>query len=315
MRFLSVGLAILAAISNATSNVLQRTVDRDEPSELSMSPRLILDLLHHKVWLAGLATVTLSFILQAAALANGELSLVQPIVVLELPLTLMLASLVYRRSLHKREWGPIALMTAGLAALVASLVPHGGSASHARALEWAVGVGACGAVVVSLVLLGRRARGHHRAGLFGAATGICFGLTAAFMKAATAAFSAGITGVLSTWPTYATVAAGLTGMFLMQNALQAGSLVAAQPGITILDPCVAIVWGVVVFGEQTRTGLFVMAAVVGAAAVAAGAVLLARSPLLEEVSESPDRDPSASGDDQAGGEPGQATSSMVLGPT
>jgi len=310
MPFLSVGLAIMAAFSNATSNVLQRTVNRDEPAELSLSPRLILDLVHHKMWLAGLATVTLSFILQAAALANGSLSLVQPIVVLELPLTLLLASLVYHQSLHRREWGAIALMTAGLGVLVVSLVPHGGKASHVKALVWVVGVGACAAMVASLVALGRRAEGNHRAGLFGIATGICFGLTAAFMKAATTAFSAGVIGVLSSWPIYATVAAGVVGMFLMQNALQAGSLVAAQPGITLLDPVVGITWGVLIFGEQTRTGLFIVSAVLGAAAVAVGAVLLAHSPLLEVAS-----DVNGTGHDETDGLSGQSPGSVILGST
>lgn len=316
MRFLSIGLALLAAISNATSNVLQRTVDRDEPSELALSPRLILDLVHHKLWLAGLGAVTLSFILQAAALDNGDLSLVQPIVVLELPLTLILASAVYRQSLHRRDWGAIALMTAGLGALVASLAPHGGRPGHVGAPRWVVGAGLCVALVVGLVLAGRRVQGNHRAGLFGMATGICFGLTAAFMKEATTGFSAGITGVLSSWPIYATVGAGVVGMFLMQNALQAGSLVAAQPGITLLDPVVGITWGVVVFGEQVRTGLFVMAAVLSAAAVAIGAVLLAHSPLLEVVSDTSDAsDASGTGPSQTSGQSGEPPGSVVLGST
>lgn len=322
MNFLSVGLAILAAFSNATSNVLQRTVNRDEPAELALSPRLILGLLHHKVWLAGLATVTLSFILQAAALANGDLSLVQPIVVLELPLTLLLASLVYHQSLHRREWGAIALMTVGLGVLVASLVPNGGDPNHVKALVWVIGVGACAAVVVSLVALGRRAEGNHRAGLFGIATGICFGLTAAFMKAATTHFSGGVTGLLSSWPIYATVTAGLVGMFLMQNALQAGNLVAAQPGITLLDPVVGIIWGVVIFGEQTRAGLFIIAAVLGAAAVAVGAVLLAHSPLLEVATDLTDSDVNDSvgdgantGADKTDGRSGQSPGAVTLGST
>lgn len=313
MKLLSAGLAVLAAISNATSNVLQRSVDQDEPAELALSPRLILDLLHHKVWLAGLATVTLSFILQAAALAYGDLSFVQPIVVLELPLTLVLASLVYHRSLRRREWGAVAMMTAGLGILVVALVPHGGSASHVRPLIWALGVGACAVIVGSLVVLGRQAKGNHRAALFGTATGICFGLTAAFMKAATADFSAGIAGVLSSWPIYATVTAGLVGMFLMQNALQAGSLVAAQPGITLLDPVVGIAWGVVVFDEQTRAGLFIIVAVLGAAAVAIGAFLLAHSPLLEVASDITDRDASDNQEDKAEGGSGEPPGSVVLG--
>jgi hypothetical protein len=37
--------------------------------------------------------------------------------------------------------------------------------------------------------------------------------------------------------------ASLASMWLLQNALHAGKLVAAQPGMTLLDPVVSIIWG------------------------------------------------------------------------
>jgi hypothetical protein len=82
-------LAVPAAFSNAASNVLQRIANKDEPQELHMSSRLIWSLLHRKVWLGGFVPVVLSFLLQAGVLRFGQLSFVQPIVILELPLSLM----------------------------------------------------------------------------------------------------------------------------------------------------------------------------------------------------------------------------------
>jgi drug/metabolite transporter (DMT)-like permease len=272
---------MLAACCNAVSNVLQRTAGREVPTELSLSPRLVVDLLHRKVWLAGLITVVLSFVFWGAALSGGQLSLVQPLIVIELPLTFVGAAVVFHAKLRRQEWAAVGLMAAGLAGLILALSPHGGNASQATAAVWGVGIGTSSALIGTLVVIGRSRTGATRAALFGSASGLTFGLAAALMKATTAALSSGWLGLLTTWQTYAMCLAGLLAMFLMQNALQAGSLVAAQPGITLLDPFAAILWGVVGFGEQTNGGALVLVAAFGGAVMAAGAFGLSRSPLLQ----------------------------------
>jgi hypothetical protein len=69
----------------------------------------------------------------------------------------------------------------------------------------------------------------------------------------------------------------------MQNALHAGRLLAAQPGLTLADPGVAMVWGMLVFKETVRGGAWLAPSVVSGLLLAAGAIALARSPLLEGV--------------------------------
>jgi hypothetical protein len=276
-------LAVLAAASNATSNVLQRKANREEPADLSMRLGLILDLLHRPVWLAGFGAVVVSFVLLAAALGMGQLAAIQPVVVMELPLTLIGAAWVLDANLSPREWMSAGVMTVGLGGLIASLDPTKGNGGAAPGLDWALATGLT--VVAIVVVVGTGLHGHasagRRAGLLGVATGMAFGLTAAFMKGMTAAFAVdGIAGAVTAWQTYAMIAGGLGGMFLLQNSLHAGRLIAAQPGITLADPVVAIVWGVVVFHESTRTGWRLVAAFVSAALLAAGAIVLARSPLL-----------------------------------
>lgn len=276
-------LAVLASASNAASNVLQRKANKEEPPELSMSPRLIIDLVHRPAWLAGLVTVTLSFVLMAVALSLGRLAAVQPIVVLELPLTLVGASWVLGATLSKREWIASVVMSVGLAGLIASLDPQAGNNGAAPDFDWAVASILTAAAVAGVVFYGLRT-GHQgrRAAFLGVATGMTFGFTAAFMKGMTEAFrQGGLVGGLTAWQTYVMVLCGLAGMYFMQNAVHAGRLIVAQPGITLADPVVAIVWGVVVFHESTRGGLALLAAVCSAALLAGGAVVLARSPLLE----------------------------------
>ena len=56
---------------------------------------------------------------------------------------------------------------------------------------------------------------------------------------------------------------------------------ASQPGFTLTNPLVSVVWGLGVFGEQARGGVFFVGTVAGGVLIAAGSILLARSPLLD----------------------------------
>jgi drug/metabolite transporter (DMT)-like permease len=280
---LSLGLAVLAAFANAGSNVLQRRANMTEPPELNFSPKLIWALLHRRDWWAGTSLVTVSFLCQAGALGAGELAVVQPVIVLELPITLVLAGALFRSRLGRREWGAIALLSLGVSGVIGFLSPRGGE-QPSSALVWAIGAGGTAAAIALLVALGRARRGNMRAALFGAAGGVAFGLTAAFMKAMTTELSAGFSQVFSSWAVYAMVATGLVGMFLVQSAFHAGKLVASQPGISLLDPFWAVAWGVLAFHEHTGHGWFVVLAAASAVAMAVGAVVLSGSPAFQGTS-------------------------------
>ena len=96
---LSYVLAVLAAFGNATSSVLQRKANRDVPRSQNLSWRLIWSLLHQPVWFGGILAICIGFVLQATALGFGELATVEPILVLELPLTLILAARIFGQAL------------------------------------------------------------------------------------------------------------------------------------------------------------------------------------------------------------------------
>lgn len=68
-------------------------------------------------------------------------------------------------------------------------------------------------------------------------------------------------------------------LFLLQNALQAGTLVAVQPMLTLGDALISVVYGVTLFGEELRTGWWVLPELVALVLITAGCVELARSPL------------------------------------
>ena len=222
-----------------------------------------------------------AFLLQAAALTTGAIALVQPILVLELVFTLLLASVVFRSRLHAREWTAITGMTVGLASMLFALQPRGGAPQRASGWGWVTGIAVSLAVTALFVVLGYRAEGVRRAAYLGLATGIGFGFIAALVAGIGAAYgAAGTGGVLRAPQTYLVITLGPAFFFLLQKALQAGRLVASQPALTLANPVVSVAFGVAVFDEHLRAGAWLVLALCGAALIIACTVLLARSPLL-----------------------------------
>ncbi len=147
------------------------------------------------------------------------------------------------------------------------------------------------AAIVGLFLAARRhSKPAIRACLLGVASGLGYGLTAAYTKGMADAFNAGgIVAVFTTWQFYACALAGVASAFLLENAYQAGPLAASQPGITLVDPMVSTVWGIVVFGETVSHGALLGLIVLPAAAVAVGVFLLSRSKILRATQTGNDR--------------------------
>ena len=72
---------------------------------------------------------------------------------------------------------------------------------------------------------------------------------------------------------------------MVQSALNAGGLIAAQPGLTLADPVISVLWGVFAFHENVRGGWYILPEVASAALLAAAVLALARSPLLADAAE------------------------------
>jgi len=77
---------------------------------------------------------------------------------------------------------------------------------------------------------------------------------------------------------YATAVAGVGALFLLQNGLQAGSLVAVQPPLTLGDALISACYGVTVLGEDINTGGWLLVLQIACVlAIAAGCIELSRS--------------------------------------
>jgi drug/metabolite transporter (DMT)-like permease len=273
----SVLFALLTALCNGTASVLQRIAAAAAPADRALHLSLFSYLIRRKVWLAGIGMVIFAAVFQATALATGPVALVQPIFIIELPFTLLVSSRLMHRKLPRRTWLAVGLVTVSLGAGLAAAAPSGGT-THASLKVWVTTLIVTGCFEAIVIAIGVRATGNTRAAALGLAAACGYALTATLMKSAVAALSRGILPFFTSWQLYATAAAGVGALFLLQNGLQAGSLFAVQPPLTLGDALISSCYGVTVFNENVQTGGWLLVAeIIAVIAVAIGCVELSRS--------------------------------------
>ena len=266
--------ALLAALCNAVSVIARHiasTADPDRPA----GRRLIGYLLRSPQWLAGWGAQAGAFAFQAVALHLGQVSVVQPLLVAELVIALVLRRLWIRQAIAPAAWTGAAAACAGLAVFIVAAEPRGGH-PEPTAGHWAVAIAGCVAVVAALSMLAMGGSPSRRAALRGAATGVAWALEAAFIKTMTNdATQGGLVELFTRWPVYAVAVGGAAGVLLEQAALQAGPLRVSQPLLVIIDPVVSVALSVWLFGEYFEMNAAVLAAAAaGFCAMCAGVVVM-----------------------------------------
>ncbi|WP_285652855.1 DMT family transporter [Actinomycetospora sp. NBRC 106375] len=251
MTLLAGALAVLAALLFAIASVAQRGAAADVPDEEARGGRLIARLVRSPRWWAGTVGDTGGFVVQAAALGLGALLLVQPLLVTTVLFALPLEARLTGRRIGRAEVVWAGVLVAALALFVVVGEPAAG-ADRAPLRTWAPSLVVLLALVAACVLLAGRRRGPRRAAMLAVATGLVYGLVAALTKSVVDALGDGPVALLTSWETWALVAAVAGGTFLQQTAFGAGPLAASLPAVTVGEPVVAAVLGVVVLSEQVR---------------------------------------------------------------
>ena len=267
--------AVLSALTNACSAVLQRLAVVDRTSRAQPAWRTAIDLVRQPVWLLGALFLVGTFAFQALALYFGPLSVVQPVLVLELIFTLGLRVFVLHDGIAARTWSAALMICAGLAAfLIVASPTEGTHVPDAR--QWIQAVSTRGLIVAVLLLLSRYGSPARSAALFGAATAVVWSVDAAFVKQTVDVLAhVGPLGLLTAWPFYAMIATGVLGTALLQGAYAVGPLAASQAALLIVDPLVSIALGIELFHEQLNTGPgYLAGAAASLAVLAAGVVML-----------------------------------------
>jgi drug/metabolite transporter (DMT)-like permease len=267
-------LALGAAFFIAIGDVIhQRTAHEitDEPvSHLELFSRLLRD----RQWWLGSAVAAAGFALQAAALGLGSVLLVQALLVTSLLFALPINARMCRRRVTRWEWLWAALLAAAVAVIVTVGNPTEG---HSRAsLEtWTAVVVVLGPVLVLCVLGASVVKGPASAVLLGFVSGALWGVFAVLTKGVVDRLDHGLWALMRTPELYVWALVAVAGTAYQQSSFRAGSLTASLPTMTVAEPVVGSVLGVIVLGEAMRpgdAGWFTLIVAVGAMIIATAAL-------------------------------------------
>ncbi len=273
-------LAVAAALSNALASVFQRMGVEDAPEESTMRLSLIAHAVRRGVWLMGFGFIICSFLLQSFALHIGRLSVVQPILTMELLFLVAILGTYFRFSISFREWIGAGAIAFGLSGFLFFAAPGGGDEVPTN-LGWIVVGGSASALIVLSVLATRWGPRWWKAAMFGTGAAISFAFTAALIKVVSDYAANDWVTLFEHWQTYGVIAFGLLGLFLTQNAFHAGPLAASQSTLVLVDPLVSICLGIALYGDSLRTsGPYGPLEALSLLLMFMGAVFLSHSPLI-----------------------------------
>ncbi|MGH3319434.1 MAG: DMT family transporter [Streptosporangiaceae bacterium] len=239
--------------------------------------KVVRRLLSSPLWLAGWGVDALGYVVHAAALHLGSIATVQPLIVTTLLFTLPLSVVGTGRRPSAAAWAGVVAVCVGLAAFVSTRHPGATGEPNPTRLLLLVA-----AVVVVAAMLVAAAGGRSpvvRAGLLATAAGSFFSLGATCTKlVGDDLLEGGVIGTVTDWPAYVLIGVSVIGLIMQQDAFAAGPLPVAMTALTITDPVVSYIVGVVGFSEHLPTSTaFAALAVLGALVTIGGVYLLAHN--------------------------------------
>jgi drug/metabolite transporter (DMT)-like permease len=274
---IAVVFAVAAGACFATANLAQQWASRSSRPP-ALSPRLLVELVRNRTWLIGFGLVAASYGLQSVALSFGPLSLVQSILVSEILFAAPVSAWLHHERVGPRLVLGAAAVAVGLPLALVASSPHGGN-PDAPGTAWLLTIVAVAAVAGLAVAARPLLHGVARASALAFAGAVVMGSQSALLDVSLANLRDGPAAVATAWQSYVLVLASVVGGWLIQSAYRDGPLVASLPMLDAGEPTVAVLIGVLVFGEQLQTdGLRLPLALLGIVLVLTGIVLVDSSP-------------------------------------
>lgn len=279
-------LALGAAVVFGTATALQHRAASGVLPAGAGSGLLLMRLLRSPGWLTGICLSGVAFALHVAALHQGPLTLVQPIVVTTTVFAVLARAALDRTLPDRTEvvWGVCTWVGLTLVVAVVRTRPVSFVASERTAGVFVV-AGIAAAALASVVA--RRTRVPTRRGfLLGVAAGILYGSTAGLVKVATSQARSGLVPLLHHWSVWLIVPVGVSAFLLSQWAFQSSRLSVVAPVLNIVDVLVAVSFGCAVFGDQVfRSPVDLVVELLGATMIGVGVWRLVTED--EKIHESP----------------------------
>jgi hypothetical protein len=290
---IAIGAALAGSLVFGVSSVAEQSGTQHVKKRPPLSPRLLLDLVRDPLWVTGIGAVLVGFTLQVVALSFGPLALVEPILISDLLIAVLISAAIRKR------WDPVMLgavfaCAAGVAGFLAIARPSGGKThlSFPAVLPIAV---LLVAVLAGCLAVAQRSESARPLAL-ALACGVDYGVAAFVVKLLTADFGGGLGQVFTHWPIYALAIVGPLGFLLNQNAFQQGILLAPVLAIiTVCDPLISIALAHFWLDETSTSGalaaageiLFLLIMVTGIVVVARHSPMVIRQIAAESQQKAP----------------------------
>lgn len=272
-----IGAALLsfgAQYQSRGLNKVERITGKSAGSGLSLQH--IVRLFRRPSWVTGTLLLGLAILFQLGSLSVAPLIVVQPIGVVALVITAVLNSRLTGVRLPKRALTALAMCVGGIVTFVtiAAFTAADRRVTHEKLVTILVLFAVTLAVVLFLYVLLR----YRAVALFyiiGA--GVLYGFVVTFAKAVLGRLQQGEFD----WLTWACVLAlligGLIGMVFVQNAYSSGPPDLVIAGLTVVDPLVAVLIGIVVLNEAAgASGLAIFGFIAAGLVAVVGVIGLAR---------------------------------------
>jgi hypothetical protein len=244
------GWVFLAAMIAAygVANLLQSAAAARTTVHHTFDPGLLLRLAGQRTYLLGLGCQVLGFVLAFLARRDLPLFLVQSSVAAGLGVTALLGVLVLKWSLPPAEVALLALLLAGITALVLAAQP-----AHARPLGTAgvIGLGVALAVLAVLGTLAVRLHGVVGSVVLGSLAGVAFSGAAIAARPLAGQSLAELSGSPLL---YLLIAHSIVGQLLLGLAMQRGSTTAAVAAMDAAGAVPAAAVGLLLLGDRIAPG-------------------------------------------------------------
>ncbi|GAC67881.1 hypothetical protein GS4_11_01500 [Gordonia soli NBRC 108243] len=205
-------------------------------------------------WWVGAAIALLGFTLQASALGLGSILLVQPLVVLAVLFALPLEAWADHRRPARIEWTWGGVLVACVATFLLVAHPEPSMRRPEPLVEW-ITFASIAVVPLVLVWLAERSSPHYRALFYGLTAGILFGVSALLVKGVIYQLTHAPFGMFLRPEIYLFVVVVIGAIVAQQKGFGAGDLQTSFPAMTVMEPAVAMVLGVILLGENLKVSV------------------------------------------------------------
>jgi drug/metabolite transporter (DMT)-like permease len=237
--------------------------------------RLLTHLVREPKWLLGALTTFGGSAMHIIALANGPLTVVQPLGMSGLPIAVLIAAAIDRRRVKRLEVLGALAVSAGLVSLL-MLLPHESKPPTLDGASAAVLSGCIVALLVGAAVMARRTVGAVNTLFLAIGAGLAYGAFAAMVRVSGSTALRGVNGTVF-WVAAIAVVFCVFGLLFQQNAYRTGRFAMSYATLLVVDPITGSLIGILVLNEQLPNGLFTNLGVLAAAAITiAGVVILTR---------------------------------------